>query len=173
MNGPATLAQLRQSVQASVRKVQKTFTNPRDDWESISLVQTPRGVEIFPIPNEWFRDAASKDLLGEALRRGMVLHGVFRYAFLMNAHAIAVEPEQLDEVMGPVAREEKRIEQMEGAYEQLTLTVGDPETEEIWVARIERDQRMIRTLGPWEDMLAYEGATFTGRFVGLNEYLRR
>lgn len=170
MSGPATLDDLRQMVFARVRKVERAFTSPVDDWPMAMFVQNADGVESMPLRNEWFASGRTKDLLGEVLKQAMVVSGVFRYALLINTHA---SEDVSDEQVERIRRDELRVEQVEGAWEQLVLVVGDAETEEAWKAMIGRSARMLRTLGRWERMDAGDEVAISGRFAGLNAYLRR
>lgn len=159
----ATLGGLREYMQRTVLAIGDGFDNPADDWDPVYVVQTPRGIEVIGFESGWFESGMSKDVLGEALR--LRAADVYRYALLINGHGIdpVVTPiETLDE---PACRE-LRIEQVEGNYEFLTLIVGDAEQEEAWLAKIEFDDNLIRSLGEWTKV------DVEGRFAGLNEYMR-
>jgi hypothetical protein len=176
MSHPATLADLRQHMQAAARKRGGTFTRPDDDWEMVMVVQSLRGLEVMPIPNDAMESGATKAVFAEAMRMAMVSSGVFRYALLLNTYAVKVakldpaEAEDADITMLELVSEEKlRVADLPGAYEQLTLTVGDAETEEMWVSRIKRHPTLPPRLGPWEKQ---EGER-SGRFVDLGSELGR
>lgn len=170
MSRPATLDSLRALMFGSVRKIGRSFTRPDDDWAMVMMVQTPQGAEVVPLANELFANGASKEVLGELLRRYVAVRGAYRYALLLNSH-VAVEPTQ--EQLDAIHRGELRIEQIEGASELLTLLVGDAEEEQVWTAEIVRDSRLVRKHLPWERLDTKEGHSLSGRFVGMNEYLRR
>ena len=169
MSAPATLADLRKMMQASVRKIGRDFTRPGDDWEMVFIVQTPSGIDVVPLRNEFFESGLSKDVLGETMREWVVLRGAFRYAVLFNTHS-RWEPSEED--IERVRNEELHVRDLPGAIETLVLTVGDAESEELWTCEIRRDGKLPPTLGPWTNWTA-EGASWLGRFAGLNAYMQQ
>lgn len=166
MSGPATLADLRKWVQASVRRLGRQFTRPDDDWLPVLFVQTPEGIEILGISPEFFATADKKDALADALR-DWIRRGAFRYALLLNTHARQMNDEEMKEHI----RGSGRIADLPGAVEALVLNVGDAEQEELWMAKIRRREKLPPTLESWEK---WEAAEEPGRqrFLGLNEAIR-
>jgi hypothetical protein len=167
MSHPATLTDLRLRVQGTIAKIGRGFTKPDDDWAMVLVVQTPRGVE--PALVQMPLGGAEKEAVGEALRQLVALQGAYRYALVLNMHRIS-QDELSEEQLAAVRGESLRLEQIEASVEGLLLLVGDAETEEAWSADITRNARGVRQHGPWEQM---DYGSQSGRFAGLNEYMRR
>ena len=172
---PATLAHLRDGVQAICRKLARDFRRPDDDWPiCVLFVQTPGGVEIASVPGEMMLRGRDKDAVVDVMKTALSVYrrdggGVFRFALLINAHGVSGPS---PEVIARVQHEEMRVQDLPQAREFLWLVVGDAETEQHWQAEIRRDGRRPPRLGPWRDVGSESDHGLSGRFVGLNEALR-
>jgi hypothetical protein len=170
VTGPATLEHLRRYVVAGLRRIERGFDSPEDDWTMVCFVQTPAGVEVLALANDLFRDGMSKDALAAFLRGCVITRRAYRYALLLNVH-MARSPSE--EELEAVHEERMRIEELERATEHLFMLLGDAEQEQAWMAPIERRPGMLlRRCGRWERLDTREGWTFEGRFAGLNEAMR-
>lgn len=167
MSGPATLADLRRTVQATARKIGREFRRPDDDWSSALIVQTPDDVVPVPLAAGLMEFGYQKDIVAGLIKRAVAEVGALRYALLLNTHMVR-EPDQ--ETLDRIHAEQVRIGQLPGAVETLVLVVGDAESEELWLAQIERDGIHPPWLKPWYQP---DHDKTSGRFAGLNQYLRQ
>jgi hypothetical protein len=165
-----TLADLRVYITDGLAKIQERFERPDDDWPMVFFWQDTEGVKGMDLPLELFEHETMKDVLAEVLRRVVAQHSAFRYGIVMNAWVVRPEgEEELAELMR-LREQGVRNSQVPGAFEQLSVHVGDAEQEQVWSARIERDGTSTPTLTEWENQT--ETATFEGRFVNLNAYMQ-
>jgi len=174
MSGPATLDDLRAHVIARARQIERAFKRPSDDWDQVLCVQTPDGIEALPVPN--FRHGREKSQLAEAIRFAVAMKGAYRYALLMNMHFKAVDwgadKDAALDVMADVQSERVRVQDMDGAKEALMLILGDAESEQMWICEIDRHTHRPPKLKRWVRWDDKPDAGFSGRFAGLNEYMR-
>jgi hypothetical protein len=171
---PATLDDLRSFVIAQTRKIERAFKRPDDDWSQVLLVQTPSGVDVVQVP--MLKTGREKEQLAETLKQAVGMLGAYRYALLMNMHYRMVDvannmDEALD-VLADVQAERVRVQDMPDAIEALMLMVGDAESEQLWLCEIDRHTHRPPKLKRWERWDDREGAGYSGRFFGLNEYMR-
>lgn len=170
MSTPAWLDQLGTHVQGMVERVGAGFTAPDDDWLPVMLIQHQGGLDVLGLDFSLFGSHGAKDALADLLRSALVEHGAYRFALLLNTHELAVDGGEAEaEALIERVRLGERVENMPGSREQLTLIVGDAETEHAWRSLIERHPDAPPTLAPWVSMT---GGHLTGRFAGLGEALR-
>lgn len=166
--GLTTLADLRKVVENSTREIERSFTSPDDDWVSMLIVQMPGRIAMIELPPQMFEGRLRKDLLGETIRSYVAGEGAYRYALVVNTF-MAIDHVD-SELMRQLESGEIRVRDVPGRVEALVLVLGDAETEEVWVAEIERSTDRPPRLRPFAKE---EDAEFSGRFIGLNSYLRQ
>lgn len=172
---PATLEHFRKLVQAVYRDTGRDFRLPDDDWPSLAMfVQTPDGVELAGVPDNFLEHGWQKQLVREALAASMRHVGAFRYCLVVNVHGAALDRDARGrEIKARIDAEELRVEDLPEAREYLWLVVGDAELEEVWQSEIRRDGRRPPTLSPWRDLSNDpETRMISGRFTGFSEALR-
>lgn len=159
-----TLEEFRDYVKGVVEEIGAEFTEPDDDWMQVACFDTPGGVVVAGLDNELFANGQSKDKMAFMLKKMMPLMGATNYAVLFNAHA---KMDMSKEEFEQVRREQKRVEEMEGAHELLLLIYGNAQMEMAISADITRDGEHPPTLEEWKSV---DG--MGGRFSNLNEELR-
>jgi hypothetical protein len=109
----------------------------------------------------------TKDHLASVLRLVLRETRALRYALLLNTWVAPVEGDDTATIEA-VQEERRRVSELPGAFEQLTLVVGDAEQEVLWTARIFRRRRKPPVLGAWEKV----DEKIEGRFFDLGSVLR-
>jgi len=165
----STLNDLRSLACRGSEQIGKRFTNPNDDWAPVMLVQTPTYIRPVVLGVGAF-DEKHKPMIAQVLREIVREEGAVRYAFVASAwSATAADLDTVEQIRAG----ELKVKDAPGAEEILVCSVGDAESEQVWICPVHRHEDRPPTLGTWtrqDNRPDYQ--KHTGRFANIGEALR-
>jgi hypothetical protein len=154
-----------------VRREQRTFSQPDDDWDMSIGIDFP-GEErhyFFRVPSPLANSEEGKDALAHAL--GMAVHQFkpTKLAIISSTWMVELkgDPPEKDDMLAGRLRPSQHPDRIEA----VVLLVADQEITHVWRAKIIRSDDGPPDLEPWE--LQPVAAELSGRMIDPWRYLLR